>query len=233
MTGYFVFNGKSSKDFGLYISGGGTFGTPERDITKVSVPGKNGDLIIDNGRFKNISVTYPAFIRHKFKEYADEVRKWLCGATVYLRLQDSYNPDYYRLATFSGPLDFETRVLNHSGECNITFDCKPQRYLIRGENPIVIEKPIYLYNPTPFTALPLIRVYGTSGRLLVGDTIMQISSINEYVDLDCEMQNAYKGTINCNENVSNVFPTLPAGKIGVAFEGNITKIELVPRWWSI
>lgn len=233
MIGYFVFDGKCSKDFGLYISGGDTFGSAERDVTKISIPGKNGDLIVDNGRFKNKPVVYPAFIRQRFKAYAKEAREWLGQKSGYRKLQDSYHPEYYRMASFTGPLDFDTRMLNLSGECNISFDCKPQRYLVIGDIPIEVRDAAEVYNPTPFEAYPLIRVYGTSGNIIVGDTIMQISAIDEYVDIDCELQNAYKGTVNCNLNVSNVFPNLTAGVTGVTFEGDISKMELRPRWWTI
>lgn len=233
MIGYFVFNGKCSKDYGLYISGSGTFNAPERDITKVEIPGKNGELLIDNERFKNITGSYPAFIRHKFKDYTKEVREWLLGRSGYFRLMDSYNPEYFRLASFSGPIDFETRVLNRSGECEIAFDCKPQRFLNEGDYFLPVQEGMKLYNPTPFTALPLIRVYGTGGTILVGNTVMQISSIDEYVDIDCEMQNAYKGAENCNKNVSNTFPELPEGETAIRYEGNITQVEIKPRWWSI
>ena len=60
MIGYIVYGGKCSKDYGLYVSGSGTFNAPERDVDLVEVPGKNGTLVLDNGRFKNIPVTYPA-----------------------------------------------------------------------------------------------------------------------------------------------------------------------------
>ena len=37
---YFCYGGKCSRDYGIYISGSGTYNVPERDITKVEVPGK-------------------------------------------------------------------------------------------------------------------------------------------------------------------------------------------------
>ena len=52
----FTFAGRSSKDFGIYLSGSGVFNAPERDVETISIPGRSGDLILDNGRFKNISV---------------------------------------------------------------------------------------------------------------------------------------------------------------------------------
>ncbi len=234
MIGYIVYGGKCSKDYGLYVSGSGTFNAPERDVDLVEVPGKNGTLVLDNGRFKNIPVTYPAFIRNKFKSMTGAAREWLLHTPGYAKLEDSYNPEYYRRARFGGPLDFETRVLNRSGECSLSFDCMPQRFLTEGDSAIDVSGSIQLFNPTPFLALPLIRIYGTAGTLLVGDTVIQISGIQEYIDIDCELMNAYKGTVNCNSKVNAwIFPALPAGKTGVAYEGNISHVQIKPRWWTI
>lgn len=234
MIGYLVYGEKCSKDYGLYVSGGGTYNAPERDVELVEVPGKNGDLVLDNGRFKNITVTYPAFIRHKFKDLSGAAREWLLRTSGYVKLEDSYNPEYYRLARFGGPLDFDTRVLNRSGECNLSFDCKPQRFLIEGDFAIDVSNGMQLFNPSPFPALPIIRVYGASGTLMVGDVIIQISDIPEYMDIDCELMNAYKGTVNCNSKINaSRFPTLPAGQTGIAYEGNIEHVKIKPRWWTI
>ncbi|MBR5931241.1 MAG: hypothetical protein IKZ95_04355, partial [Lachnospiraceae bacterium] len=59
---YFVFGGQDSRNYGIYISGSGVFGAPERDGSKVSIPGRNGEMFLDNGRYKNIEIKYPAFI---------------------------------------------------------------------------------------------------------------------------------------------------------------------------
>lgn len=233
MIGKFEFNNLLSSDFAIYISGSGTYNAPERDTESVSIPGKNGDLIIDNKRFKNITVKYPAFIREEFKDNTDGARAWLLRDGSYHRLEDSYHPGEFRMARFIGPLDFDTRALNKSGEFNIEFDCKPQRFLKYGELPIGVTENTTLYNPTSFNALPKVRVYGTKGTLIIGNVIMDIKDIDEYVDIDCEMQNAMKGTMNKNHTISNIFPELYPGKNGVKFEGDILKIEIIPRWWTI
>lgn len=233
MIGKFEYNNVLSSDFGIYLSGSGTYNAPERDTEAISIPGKDGDLIVDNHRFKNIKVKYPAFIREKFKEYTDEVRAWLLKDASYHRLEDSYHPEVYRMARFVGPMEFATRVLNISGEFDLEFDCKPQRFLKDGETPIYIEKPLTIYNPTQFEALPDIRVYGTGGTLFIGNVVMDLKEIDGYVDIDCELQNAMKGTVNKNHTISNEFPKLYAGENGVKFEGNILRIEIIPRWWTI
>ena len=235
MIGSFFFGGVNSRDMEIYVSGSGTFGAPERDIEKIYIPGRNGELIIDNQRFKNVTSTYPAFIRYKFRELTDLARMWLLeDSGTYKRLEDTYHPDEFRKAIFSGPMDFDVRFLNRSGECNLIFDCQPQRFLKIGELPIRSSKEIWLYNPTVFPAAPLIRVYGTSGTLYVGDTSVRIDRINGYIDIDSETQNAYKGNVNCNNNIkTSIFPVLKKGKTGIRGEGNITEIEVIPRWWRI
>lgn len=234
MIGKFLYDGVMSSHFGIYISGSGTYNAPERDVETISIPGRNGDLIIDNNRYKNVHVTYPAFIRQKFKTNADAARRWLSKGYEYKRLEDSYHPEYFRMARFTGPLDFDMRFLNKSGECSITFDCKPQRFLKAGEFVMQADEDIKLYNPTDEEALPLIRVYGSGdGVLAVGNNTMSISGLVDYMDIDSDTQNAYRGITNCNANISKEFPVLLKGSTGISFSGGITKIEIKPRWWTV
>lgn len=234
MIGSFWFDGVNSREMGIYVSGSGTFNSSERDMEKIEVPGRSGDLLIDKKRYKNVTVTYPAFIRTKFKDLTDLARMWLLSDPGYKRLEDTYHPDEYRMARFAGPIDFDVKFQNRAGECSLSFDCKPQRYLKMGEYPIKGTGKLRLYNPTKCQAEPLIRVYGTSGTLHVGDTAIQIRSISGYVDLDSETQNAFKGTENCNKNIILTdFPVLQEGETGIYKEGNITGYEITPRWWRL
>ena len=234
MGTYLIFGGKSSREYGIYISGAQTFGAPERDVETVDIPGRNGSLIIDNGRLKNITVSYPAYIRSDFPRMATAARNWLLAEAGYRRLEDTYSPDFYRMARFSGPLDFDTQFLNRSAECTLSFDCMPQRFDKRGEYTIRLQSPKTLINPYPFTALPLIRVYGSgAGNLMVGNTVVQVKAIDGYMDLDCDTQNAYKGSVNCNAQIyAPDFPQLE-GKTGISWDGKIDHVEITPRWWTI
>lgn len=234
MRHFFIIDGIKSKDLGLYISGSGTFDSPERDYDKVSVPGRNGDLIFDNGRYKNITLKYPAFVRRQFGRNSEAIRAWLLGTQGYRRIEDTYHPDEYRMGIYSGRVDFDVRELNTSGETDLKFDCMPQRWLKSGEEKIEITETTVLKNPTGFSAQPLIRVYG-SGTITVGDDVIRLENVNGYVDIDSETENAYSGTQNMNKNIyfeSGDFPVLhEATKI--SFSDGISKVEIKPRWWRI
>ena len=66
----FWFDGHCCEEFGIVCSGSSTFAAPERDVTVVDIPGRNGTLTIDNGRYKNITITYPAAVPREFSARA-------------------------------------------------------------------------------------------------------------------------------------------------------------------
>lgn len=131
-----TFGGVNTADYGIYLTGTGTFSAPERDVEYVGVPGRNGDLLIDNGRWKNIEVTYPANIPREFEHRLPEYRARICAKRGYQRLEDTYHPDEYRMASFTSGLQPEPTPLNRGGQFNLVFNCKPQRFLKSGEIPI-------------------------------------------------------------------------------------------------
>jgi len=225
---------KNLKDFGIIVSGENTFNTAEIEYETVSVPGRNGDLLVRKNRMKNINVSYPAFILSDFLKNASNARAYLMANTSYRRIEDDYHTDTFRLGFFSGPMDFTTRFLNRSGETNIVFNCKPQRFFKSGEYPISFSAPGNLYN-FGFPALPIIKVSGNgSGMVRIGEYSVQFKNIEEYVMLDCDTQNAYKGTENKNNTISAAtFPKLEHGENQIGWSGGITGIEITPRWWTL
>lgn len=231
----FTFNGMNSREFGIYISGSASYNAPERSIEKIEIPGRNGSLTLDNHRFLNISVTYPAFIKDKFSFNSAGARMWLLQNAGYCKLEDSYNTDTYRMARFTGPIDFDMRFLNWGGETNLVFDCMPQRFYYIGDFPIEIDTETTLLNPSGFPALPLITVYGNApGTLTIGQNTVSVLQLTDYIVLDSNTQNAYKGLQNMNQYISApVFPTLESGENVIGFSGGIEKIEIIPRWWTI
>ena len=52
--GVVTFAGKSSNTYGMRLLAKITFETPGRDYDEIEVPGRNGSLLIDRGRYKTI-----------------------------------------------------------------------------------------------------------------------------------------------------------------------------------
>lgn len=135
-----IFGGIDSANYGIYVAGNAVFNSPERDVTMIDVPGRNGQLTFDNGRFMNIEVTYNAFVTgDNSDDIADNIRGYrnAIGSLIgYQRLEDTFHTDEYRQAIFRNGIEVEPTIYQTGGYFDITFDCKPQRFLTSGENAV-------------------------------------------------------------------------------------------------
>ena len=234
MMDQFVYNGISSREFGVIINEHTGFIAPERDCEVIEIPGMNGDLTLDNGRYKNVRLTYKCGISHNFVGQISALKGWLYSIIGYHRLEDTFEPDYFRMARVADTMEPTTYARARAGQFDIQFDCKPQRFLKSGEEVQTFTAAGKIINPTHYNALPLLRVYGT-GSFGIGSTTITINTADTYTDIDCDIQDAYKGATNCNGKItlnSGNFPVLKPGENGISLTG-ITKIELTPRWWTI
>lgn len=207
---------------------------PKRKMEVVEVPGRNGDVIISQDAFESVEQTYEVHIPSGVPDLALAIRgviDWLCYPG-YNRLEDSYEPEVYRIAYYEGDHEIEN-ILNRAGKAEITFMCKPERWLKIGEVPIVMTAAGSLVNPTNRTAKPLITVQGSgAGVLTVGSNTTTLTDCNGIV-LDCDYEDAYRNSVNMNSTVTGDFPTFAAGVNNITWSGGITGLTIVPRWWTL
>lgn len=182
-----TFGGVNSADFGIYISGEGVFNAPQRDVEMIEIPGRNGEFALDNGRFKNIEVSYPAFNFEpddydSFVQNLSDFRNAICSQRGYQRLTDTFHPDEYREAVYIGGLEIKPIKYNTASEFTIVFDCKPQRWLTSGETEVAVDSGDTLTNPTLFESSPLLEIDGTGNIEFNGYTVsIESSEIGEVV----------------------------------------------------
>ena len=162
---------------------------------------------------------------------AERLIKWLTSKEGYHRLEDSYDPNVYRLACFkqNGSL---VNYYDKATALNVTFDCKPQRYLKNGEESINFSGSIAtLENPTGYSALPEItlkNILPLENEVLLctiqnDNKITSVVSLNKVrsaehpydIILSSELQTVYspqEGDINLFVNLNDLeFPILRKG----------------------
>lgn len=240
---YLVIDGKPSRDFNVYVSGAGTYSAPERSYEEVEVPGRNGTIFLYDENYKNIDVSYDAWIgkidgQDEVDKNFRNLRSFLLSREGYFRLEDTYHPDEFRFATYIGEIDADVEQGLQAVSFEMTFSCKPQRFLKKHYDiPIEITTSgTNFHNETYFKAKPLIRVYGT-GTINIGGVTVRINSASSYTDIDCELQEAYKDTLatNCNGNITLTnaqFPYLVPGDNQITFSGP-SRIVMYPRLFML
>lgn len=178
MRNSITFGGVNSADFGIYISGEGVFDAPKRAVEMVSVPGRNGEIAIDQGHYENIEVVYPAFnyesTMDDFVERLSDFRNAIVSQIGYQRLSDTFHPDEYRMALYTEGLEIAPIMYNTAAKFELKFNCKPQRFLTSGEEAVAVTNRQVVTNPTQYEAMPLLEVEG-QGNVQIGEKKISIA----------------------------------------------------------
>ena len=234
--GNIIFDGYNFEDYGVVVSGSGTWNMPERLTQKDNVYGRHGALITDAGMFDNIEIPYPAWIARDFAEKYEAFSRMMALHTdKYYRLEDSYHPDYYRQARVVPGIIPKPGTLNRSGEFTVAFDCKPQKWLRSGEEVLEISERLELFNMTGYEAKPLIVIpSGASVTITDEDgnaASLETANFGLETTYDADIEESIVGRSYVNEYVTQV------GTISLKPGKNIitctAPIKLTPRFYVI
>lgn len=231
----FYLDGIDARSVGIHLQAPIEFSEAVPVVEAQTIPGRNGDLIWETGSYENRSGSASCFCLQKDVEKAiSSAGRFLMGKKGYRRLETSDDPDHYWMARVENSPQITMR-LRTLAPFEIGFDCKPQRFVKAGENPVVFTESGSLFNQYGQVASPFITLYGKgSGWLTIGDCTVGVKALDGTLYLDSDTQNAYNN--NGNQNMSIVaptFPTLSDGEIPIAFSGGIERVEIIPRWWEL
>lgn len=230
--------GKSFRDdLGLYVDSIESYGTPKKSYTFHEVLGRNGSLAVDDHRFEDHEETFSCYIREDFVPNFRNVQAFFNSLKGYQRLERSNEPDYFEMGLYEGEISASPTQLLRAGIFPFRLRLHPEKWLKSGETAVNMSASSTLENPTLFESKPMIRIYGTGTVNINSDYItIDGSSPFTFIDLDCETMNASSAGDNANqytEILNDAEITLKPGNNAVAYSGNITKVEITPRWYTI
>lgn len=243
--GLIVFGGGTSTDYGMVVSEAPAFDKPARKQNIFNVPGRNGSILFQDNAWNDTTRIYKVWVDEATEEDSGglfsgtlaervaAITEWLNSKLGYQRLEDNFEPDYYRLAYYSGGDEFSNAMTAY-GEAELKFTCRPERFLKSGESAVTVSNGDAMVNPTSFASKPLIHIEG-SGAVTVsigGKTIS--ATLTDYVNIDCDTMNAYRlASENKNSIISGTFPVLAPGSNTITITGAVTKVTITPRYFTI
>lgn len=230
MENYFTFDGVDSRTYNTYIATSNMFGAPEENVETINIPYKNTPVHITQGTFKPFSGKAVCYIPGNMQNNIDDLRNFLKSRFASCRYTEALRPGEYRMARYKEAFEVD-KSDRQTAVFALTFECSPQRYLISGDTPIIISSNTIINN-THMPSSPLIRAYGT-GTLTIGGYTITINSVDQYVDIDSETMQCFKGDVNCGSNVElTEYPLLVSGENAVTLDG-LSRVEITPRWWKL
>lgn len=162
-NGVITWNGVASDTLGIVVSKVPSLNRPQRKYNSYSVPGRNGDLVVMQDAYAEYEQEYEIFALDGAQVDARAIVDWLYQ-DGWCKLADDWEPEYYRMAYFVGPLDIET-LISEAAVCTITFRCRPQRFIV--EEPIAVTSGDTITNPTNHIAKPIITLTGSGNANLI------------------------------------------------------------------
>lgn len=236
MSDYVTIGGVSTLDYNAlllddYIEGA------VRDYEVVKVPGRNGDLHIDNGRFQNRNRTITLYFSNG-KADIEAFDAYLQSKAGYVRIESTLNPNIYMMGQYEGRMRPKRTAWYDSARANFVFDCKPQKFLLTGEESITVDGTQVIENETGFDAYPIIRVTDAGTYTVSGGDIVVTSFDDNYLDIDSELKMVYGTGANTNMAQyvtlpNNKFPVISAGTSYTFNSNGNASFTVTPRWYTI
>ena len=110
--GLIVYSGGASTDYGIVVSEAPAFEKPNKRLQVFNIPGRNGSVIIEDKSFDDTVRNYEVWLSDNegldLNETIYKVCEWLFSPSGYQRLEDSFEPDVFRLAYFSTTASFSS-----------------------------------------------------------------------------------------------------------------------------
>ena len=229
MKDCFVWNGRRSTEFGVYVTQQPPITVPAERQTFTNVPGRPGSLTMVEGTdvYDDLILTATCILSDPARIPA--VAGWLKGSGK-VAFPNRESGFYY--ARIVNQIPFE-KILRGNPHCSfaVNFRCKPFRYADPGTPFVLTASSAVLENPGTVYSEPIITVRGNGEvTLMVGTGIVELADFGGSITLDSELQEAYSGTASMNDAMSGDFPILLPGPNAVSWSGDVTSVEIQPNW---
>ena len=124
MATNFTFNGVSSTTHGLKCKEINHFTFSSKSYESIKVPGRTGNLLVDDGSYENKVIPVTAYLDLRTvenkKTVVNNIKKWLIGHTGYKTLTFDDTVEYQ--AIVNGEITFK-ELFSDYYEIEINFEC--------------------------------------------------------------------------------------------------------------
>lgn len=235
---WFEYKGVNSLDMNLQIVNDISFPSPEADVEFIEVLGRDGELAISHDRLKGVPFSIPVKLKapqnKDVNTIATKISEWLKTEVGWYPLKFSGSTDYEYIAICYERFDI-LENLKQYGRTVINFRLKP--YKRRIDNQIIeLSNGDTLTNPENRESKPLIIIEGSGDITFQNNGVdwLILKGVDDLIVVDTEMMSVYKDDrAESNKMISTLkpmFPILTPGDNEITWTGNITKIEIHPRW---
>lgn len=244
LDGWFKIGNHWSEEFQMFLIKPPEKKKSQRMIALDEVSGVNKLVITDKGYYTNVEHTLDCFYVSSVLENVQYLEDLITSALdtrgTYVDFIPYYDPKYcYKVVVINNPI-FSRDVSGGRG-VPFSFDVSmaPFKYRVGGERAITLSKATQLFNPERYESFPRIKLFGKGDvSLFINNRETQVVGIEGtiIIDSDEDVLEVYQEKeghlVNLHHQfVGNQnFPSLDVGMNYISWQGNVSKIEIEPRW---
>ena len=128
----FTYKGKNATEMHLRVLNNVSFSSPTRDVNSIQVPGRDGDLMMDNGRFNSVIRSVPCRVEVPngvdIEQAINNINNWLIDDGRFHEFEWDSDSEFRYLARVNGDV-VTRRLLSRLGNTTIDFRLHPIKYL--------------------------------------------------------------------------------------------------------
>lgn len=201
-----------------------------KNVKTISVLGRNGVLTREYGYLdRTITVDF----NFKIKDREDNMSKIIRNITSWLinakKITFSDDKEVYYKVKLVSVSDIE-RNLRVLGKFSVTFTIEPFAYYAPYSK-LVLTNSTKIFNVGTFESEPLIKIFGTGTvNLNINNKTVTLKDVDGYIEIDSEIKETHKNFVSMNNKKVGEYPVFNVGENTISWTGNVTKIEIEPRW---
>ena len=232
--GSFTFNGVSSTTHGLRVTSDYVINSTGNDVETVSVPGRDGDLLISKNRLKSVTIELPCTVlsSRKLTDAESDISNWL-NVDGYKDLTLSWDPDFIYRSAFIETLEIAS-LMRQFGKVKLNFLTYPVKFYKQGRTTQTLSNGATVNGLGNVKANPVITLVGSGDcTLTINGRKTKLRAVQNTITLDMQARQVFSGNLPAWDKVVRApqyqMPYLDAGRNLISWDGDFT-VKMAPYW---
>ena len=232
--GSFTFNGVSSTTHGLRVTSDYVINSTGNDVETVSVPGRDGDLLISKNRLKSVNIELPCTVlsSRKLTDAESDISNWL-NVDGYKDLTLSWDPDFIYRSAFIETFEIAS-LMRQFGKVKLNFLTYPVKFYKQGRTTQTLSNGATVNGLGNVKANPVITLVGSGDcTLTINGRKTKLRAVQNTITLDMQARQVFSGNLPAWDKVVRApqyqMPYLDAGRNLISWDGDFT-VKMAPYW---